>query len=66
MIISILKILYKSFRYSFMSKDTKLNIHKEIFDKERDLEDDQKIYLREKMIHVYTVYLLMEMRILLF
>ena len=50
---------------SFMSKDTKLNIHKEIFDKERDLEDDQKIYLREKMIHVYGVSS-MEMRILLF
>ena len=49
-----------------MSKDTKLNIHKEIFDKERDLEDDQKNIFEEKMIHVYTVYLLMEMRILLF
>ena len=41
---------------SFMSKDTKLNIHKEIFDKERDLEDDQKnIFEGENDPRIYGV-----------
>ena len=50
---------------SYLSKDTKINIHKKVFDKERKLENDQKSIFEGEMIHVLTVWLQLETKILL-